>query len=85
MGPIPGLPDPTLARHRVLLIDDQRLIGETVRKMLADQADMAYEFCHDPAAAAGLIAVPPPAPAPRSNRDPSAPWPRARPPQTGCW
>ncbi|MFM7075216.1 MAG: adenylate/guanylate cyclase domain-containing protein, partial [Planctomycetaceae bacterium] len=37
-----------------LLIDDQRLIGETVRKMLADQADLAYEFCHDPAAAPAL-------------------------------
>jgi class 3 adenylate cyclase len=57
MGPIPGLPDPSLARHRVLLIDDQRLIGETVRKMLVDQADMAYEFCHDPAAAPGITAA----------------------------
>lgn len=57
MGPIPGLPDPSVARHRVLLIDDQRLIGETVRKMLADQADMAYEFCHDPAAAFAVTAA----------------------------
>jgi len=54
MATIPGLPDPSVARHRVLLIDDQRLIGETVRKMLADQADLAYEFCHDPASAPAL-------------------------------
>jgi class 3 adenylate cyclase len=54
MATIPVLPDPAVARHRVLLIDDQRLIGETVRKMLADQADMAYEFCHDPSATTAL-------------------------------
>jgi class 3 adenylate cyclase len=31
--------------HRVLLIDDQAMIGEAVRRLLADQADVAYDFC----------------------------------------
>lgn len=30
---------------RVLLVDDQRIIGEVVRRMLADQADIAYHYC----------------------------------------
>ena len=33
--------------HRVLLIDDQAMIGEAVRRMLADQIDVAYDFCRD--------------------------------------
>jgi class 3 adenylate cyclase len=31
--------------HRVLLVDDQAMIGETVRKLLSGQPEMAYEFC----------------------------------------
>jgi class 3 adenylate cyclase/CheY-like chemotaxis protein len=45
------------ARHRVLLIDDQALIGEAVRRMLADQADIVYEFCRDAAAAPDVAAA----------------------------
>ncbi len=37
----------SLPGHRVLLIDDQQMIGEAVRRMLADQADIVYEFCKD--------------------------------------
>lgn len=37
----------TAPMHRVLLIDDQAMIGEAVRRLLADQADVAYEFCRD--------------------------------------
>ena len=33
--------------HRVLLVDDQPMIGEAVRRLLADQADMTFAFCKD--------------------------------------
>ena len=33
---------------RVLLIDDQAMVGETVRRMLAPEADIVFEFCQDP-------------------------------------
>ncbi len=36
---------------RVLLVDDQRIIGETVRRMLADQSDIEFTHCDDPAQA----------------------------------
>ena len=32
----------------VLLVDDQRLVGEAVRRLLADQPDIAYHYCSDP-------------------------------------
>lgn len=32
----------------VLLVDDQAIIGEAVRQMLADQADVTLHFCQDP-------------------------------------
>ncbi len=31
--------------HRVLLVDDQPMIGEAVRRMLADERDIRFEFC----------------------------------------
>lgn len=45
-----SLPMPT-SEHRVLLIDDQRMIGEAVRRMLAGQPDMVFEFCREANAA----------------------------------
>lgn len=36
---------------KVLLIDDQAIVGETVRKMLAGEPDIEYRFCSDPTAA----------------------------------
>jgi sigma-B regulation protein RsbU (phosphoserine phosphatase) len=36
---------------RVLLVDDQAIVGETVRRMLADEADVAFRFCQNPAEA----------------------------------
>jgi phosphoserine phosphatase RsbU/P len=36
---------------KVLLIDDQAIVGETVRQMLATSPDIEYRFCADPAAA----------------------------------
>ena len=32
-------------RHRVLLIDDQKIIGEAVRRMLASESDIFFSFC----------------------------------------
>ena len=33
--------------HRVLLVDDQPMIGEAVRRLLVNQADMTFAFCKD--------------------------------------
>ncbi len=35
----------------VLLVDDQMIIGEAVRRMLASEEDMIFHFCNDPAQA----------------------------------
>src|SRR3954470_3058574 len=32
----------------VLLIDDQPFVGEAVRRLLADQRDLAFHYCSDP-------------------------------------
>jgi two-component system chemotaxis family response regulator WspR len=32
----------------VLLVDDQAMVGETVRRMLLDQADMQFHYCANP-------------------------------------
>ena len=32
----------------VLLIDDQPFVGEAVRRLLADQSDIAFHYCVDP-------------------------------------
>lgn len=42
---------PADAPIRVLLVDDQPLVGETVRQMMAGEPDVAFRFCPDPAAA----------------------------------
>jgi sigma-B regulation protein RsbU (phosphoserine phosphatase) len=36
---------------RVLLVDDQPIVGETVRQMLAGEPGLEYRYCPDPAAA----------------------------------
>jgi sigma-B regulation protein RsbU (phosphoserine phosphatase) len=36
---------------KVLLVDDQAIVGETVRQMLAAERDIEYRYCSDPAAA----------------------------------
>lgn len=36
---------------KVLLVDDQRMIGEAVRRLLLDERDIAFNYCADPAAA----------------------------------
>ncbi|QLA17474.1 SpoIIE family protein phosphatase [Desulfolutivibrio sulfoxidireducens] len=40
----------------VLLVDDQAMIGEAVRRMLAPEADIAFHFCQDPAKALHMAA-----------------------------
>jgi PleD family two-component response regulator len=37
----------------VLLVDDQAMVGETVRRMLADQPDVDFHYCANPAEAIG--------------------------------
>ena len=32
----------------VLLVDDQNMVGETVRRMLAPERDIDFHFCQDP-------------------------------------
>lgn len=34
--------------HRVMLVDDQPIIGEAVRRMIEPHQDFAFEFCRDP-------------------------------------
>src|SRR5277367_2146019 len=43
----------TLKEHhiKVLLVDDQRFVGETIRRMLVDIPGLEYRFCADPQAA----------------------------------
>jgi sigma-B regulation protein RsbU (phosphoserine phosphatase) len=42
-----------LTQHeiKVLLVDDQAMIGEAVRRMLAPEADIRFHYCSDPACA----------------------------------
>jgi sigma-B regulation protein RsbU (phosphoserine phosphatase) len=46
-------PEPRLTEHKitVLLIDDQPMIGEAVRRMLAGEPDLAFHFCKEAARA----------------------------------
>src|SRR5215467_9372472 len=41
---------------RVLLIDDQAIIGEAVRRMLATDPDVAFLYCNDPKKALEIAA-----------------------------
>ena len=42
-------PEPELTQHKVsvLLVDDQPIIGEAVRRMLAGEPDIAFHYCKD--------------------------------------
>jgi hypothetical protein len=33
---------------RVLLIDDQAIVGESVRRLLANEPDISFRYCADP-------------------------------------
>ena len=52
-GSDPGLPLPSHG-IKVLLVDDQAMIGEVVRRMLANEQGIAFHYCNDPAKAVGL-------------------------------
>jgi PleD family two-component response regulator len=41
------MPD-TIPQTKVLLVDDQRLIGEAVRRMLRSEPGLEYHFCQHP-------------------------------------
>jgi phosphoserine phosphatase RsbU/P len=43
-------------RVRVLLVDDQPMIGEAVRRMLASETDIDFLYCSDPTKAIGMAA-----------------------------
>jgi phosphoserine phosphatase RsbU/P len=45
--------EPALTQHKVtvLLVDDQPIIGEAVRRMLAGEDDIVFHYCKDPAQA----------------------------------
>ncbi|MEA3212203.1 MAG: adenylate cyclase [Chthoniobacter sp.] len=44
----PEAPPPATPVITVLLVDDQRIIGEAVRRLLADQPDIKFCYCADP-------------------------------------
>ena len=44
----PFSPSLTEYQIRVLLVDDQAMVGETVRRMLAPEADIIFQYCQDP-------------------------------------
>ncbi|MBU1909562.1 MAG: response regulator, partial [Verrucomicrobia bacterium] len=46
-----GLTEHTIT---VLLVDDQAIIGEAVRRMLQDQPDISFHYCSDPTRAVRL-------------------------------
>src|SRR5262245_32131699 len=40
--------NPPARQTTVLLVDDQAIVGESVRRMLASESDLAFHFCQDP-------------------------------------
>jgi len=64
MNPASNSSDPTSPRRnpevvgtrtaRVLLVDDQAIVGESVRRMLADERDLEFLFCQNPSEALGV-------------------------------
>ena len=47
----------TDSRVRVLLVDDQAIIGEAVRRMLAAETDIDFQHCLDPTKAMAAVAA----------------------------
>jgi two-component system, chemotaxis family, response regulator WspR len=47
-------PAPAPATIRILLVDDQRIVAEALRRMLADQPDIALHYVSDPADALAM-------------------------------
>lgn len=53
-GDTAPLPQPDEFAVTVLLVDDQAIIGEAVRRMLAQEAGVNFHFCSDPHAALAM-------------------------------
>ena len=53
---MPVLPSPALRGATVLLVDDQPIIGEAVRRMLAGEDGLTFHFCRDAPAALATAA-----------------------------
>lgn len=53
----PAPPAPTIDRPIVLLVDDQMIIGEAVRRILATQPDIAFHYCQKGAEALAAAAT----------------------------
>jgi PleD family two-component response regulator len=47
----PTIPDVV----RVLLVDDQAIVGEAIRRMLADEPDVDFQYCSDSAEAVRVV------------------------------
>jgi two-component system chemotaxis family response regulator WspR len=52
----PGAPSRSDYAVKVLLVDDQRIVGESVRRALAPQADIEFRYCNNPGEAVALAA-----------------------------
>jgi two-component system chemotaxis family response regulator WspR len=52
----PGTPPSGDYAVKVLLVDDQKIVGESVRRALAPQTDIEFRYCSDPGEAAALAA-----------------------------
>ena len=49
-------PELTQYKISVLLIDDQQIVGDAVKRMLAGEDDIVFHFCQDPTKAVGVAA-----------------------------
>ena len=47
--------EPDRAQPIVLLVDDQAIIGESVRRTLVRHRDISFHYCADPEAAIALV------------------------------
>jgi sigma-B regulation protein RsbU (phosphoserine phosphatase) len=54
--PPPNTVAPSRRPIRVLLVDDQAMIGEAVRRMLATEQDLEFRYCNDPTKAMQVAA-----------------------------
>src|SRR5688500_308167 len=50
----PGVSPARDAGDVVLLVDDQPMIGEAIRRMLSDQAELEFHYCQDAATAVAV-------------------------------
>jgi adenylate cyclase len=57
MGDTASSPSAAPVGHRVLLIDDQAMIGAAVRRLLADEPGIVFEFCRQSAEAVATAAA----------------------------